>query len=37
MLASPNRVKIDLSALAANLDQVRRLVGDRTRIMGVGA
>jgi len=35
MIASPNSVTIDLSALAGNLDQVRDLVGKDTRIMGV--
>lgn len=35
MLSSPNRVSIDLSALAQNLCQVRSLVGKGTRIMGV--
>ncbi|MCF8146795.1 MAG: alanine racemase [Deltaproteobacteria bacterium] len=35
MIASPNRVIIDLSALAGNLRQIRNLVGRDTRIMGV--
>jgi len=35
MIASPNSVIIDLSALAGNLRQVRNLVGRNTRIMGV--
>jgi alanine racemase len=35
MIASPNSVIIDLSALAANLRQVKNLVGRDTRIMGV--
>ncbi|MBW2101813.1 MAG: alanine racemase [Deltaproteobacteria bacterium] len=30
-----NKVLIDLGALSRNLEQVRRLVGGRTRIMGV--
>jgi alanine racemase len=35
MVDSPNRVRVDLSALGSNLDQARRLVGPETRIMGV--
>jgi len=35
MIRSPNRVSIDLSALARNLHQVRTLVSENTRIMGV--
>lgn len=35
MLCSPNSVRVDLSALAANLDQVRSLLGAESRIMGV--
>jgi alanine racemase len=35
MIASPNSLVIDLSALAANLRQVRDLVGRDIRIMGV--
>jgi alanine racemase len=35
MVCSPNRVVVDLSALSANLDQARRLVGLETKIMGV--
>ncbi|MFC1824108.1 alanine racemase [Thermodesulfobacteriota bacterium] len=35
MIASPNVLEIDLSALVHNLQQVRRLVGAETRIMGV--
>ena len=32
---SPNRVHIYLSALAHNLNQVRKLIGPKTRIMGI--
>ncbi|MEJ2724981.1 MAG: alanine racemase [Deltaproteobacteria bacterium] len=35
MMLSPNRIEIDLSALVHNLDQVKRLVGTSTKIMGV--
>jgi len=35
MALSPNRVEIDLSALAHNLGQVKKLVGTGTRIMGI--
>ncbi len=35
MIASPNSVTIDLSALARNLRQIRTLVSRDTRIMGV--
>lgn len=35
MIPSPNRVIIDLPALAANYRQVKNLVGRKTRIMGV--
>jgi len=35
MILSPNRLEIDLSALVHNLNQVKRLVGAATKIMGV--
>jgi len=35
MIISPNRIIIDLSALAGNFRQVKNLVGRNTRIMGV--
>jgi alanine racemase len=35
MAYSPNRVTIDLSALKHNLNQVKRLVGPDTKIMGI--
>jgi alanine racemase len=35
MIESPNRINIDLSALEHNLNQVKKLVGQKTRIMGV--
>ncbi len=35
MIRSPNKVSIDLSALARNLHQIRTLVSEDTRIMGV--
>ncbi|MEW6665789.1 MAG: alanine racemase [Thermodesulfobacteriota bacterium] len=35
MVCSPNIVAVDLSALGANLDQARSLVGPETKIMGV--
>jgi alanine racemase len=35
MICSPNSVEVDLSALAVNLDQAKRLVGPETKIMGV--
>ena len=35
MIISPKKLEIDLSALVHNLNQVKRLVGAATRIMGV--
>ncbi len=35
MISSPNKVIIDLSALVGNLHQIRALVSEDTRIMGV--
>jgi len=35
MILSPNRVEIDLSALTHNLNEVKRLVGTKTKIMGI--
>jgi len=35
VISSPNKVIIDLSALVRNLHQIRALVSEDTRIMGV--
>lgn len=35
MIRSPNSVKIDLTALVYNLNQVKKLVSPQTRIMGI--
>jgi len=35
MIGSPNSVKIDLSALAHNLNQVRKFIDQKTGIMGI--
>ena len=35
VIRPPNRVRIDRAALAHNMDQVKRLVSSKTRIMGI--
>jgi len=35
MICSPNSIKIDLSALVHNLNQIKKLIGPETRIMGI--
>ena len=35
MIHSPNRLIIDLSALVYNLNQVKKLIGPKTKIMGI--
>jgi len=35
MIGSPNKIEIDLSALAHNFAQVKRLVAPKTKIMGI--